>query len=160
MSTPNINIANFKTKIVTLDPELSTSAYAAGDVLFVATAAALSADTTRTARGTIRTAALLDKDDQAAQTITLYFFNAAATLGTINAAISISDADAAKLIGTAAVTTSTDLINSRFGQNTDIGLPFDVEGGTIYVAATTAGTPTHSSAGIQLRLSVEVESIA
>lgn len=153
---PNVRITNFRTALAEITPTLDTNAYAAGDVLFVPTEIDLSTGN-GLVRGTIRTVALLDKDDQAAQTVTLYFFRENVTLGTINAAISISDDDAAKLIGTATVTTSTDLVNSRFGQNTDIGLPFSADTGSVWVAASTGGTPTHTASGMHLRFSFELE---
>jgi hypothetical protein len=153
MGHPNTRITNFTNRTITVTPVLDTNAYAAGDVLFAATELDFG---NALVSGVIKHASILDQDDQAAQTITLYFAGSTFTLGTVNSAISISDADAAKLLGTAAVTTSTDLINSRFGQNTDIGLPFTVNGGSLYVAASTGGAGTHSASGLKLRVTIEV----
>jgi hypothetical protein len=153
MGHPNTRITNFTNRTVTVTPTLDTNAYAAGDVLFAATELDFG---NQLVSGIIKHVSILDADDQAAQTITLYFAGETFTLGTVNSAISISDADAAKLLGTGTVTTSTDLVNSRFGQNTDLGLPFSVSAGSLYVAASTGGTPTHTASGIRLRVTIEV----
>jgi hypothetical protein len=153
MGHPNTRITNFTNRTVTVTPTLDTNAYAANDVLFAATELDFG---NQLVSGIIKHVSILDADDQAAQTITLYFAGETFTLGTVNSAISISDADAAKLLGTGTVTTSTDLVNSRFGQNTDLGLPFSVNAGSLYVAASTGGTPTHTASGIRLRVTIEV----
>jgi hypothetical protein len=153
MAHPNTRIANFINRTVTVTPTLDTNAYTANDVLFPTIELDFG---NQLVSGVIKHASILDTDDQAAQTITLYFAGSTFTLGTANSAISISDADAEKLLGTAAVTTSTDLIGSRFGQNTDIGLPFTVNSGSLFVAASTGGTGTHSASGIKLRVTIEV----
>lgn len=153
MGFPNTRIANFTNRTVTVTPVLDTNAYAAGDVLFAATELDFG---NRLVSGVIKHASILDQDDQAAQTVTLYFAGETFTLGTVNSALSISDTDAAKLLGTGNVTTSTDLVNSRFGQNTDLGLPFTVNSGSLYVAASTGGTPTHTASGLKLRVTIEL----
>ena len=149
----NTRIANFINRTVTVTPVLDTNAYTANDVLFPTIELDFG---NQLVSGVIKHASILDTDDQASQTITLYFAGSTFTLGTANSAISISDADAEKLFGTAAVTTSTDLIGSRFGQNTDIGLPFTVNSGSLFVAASTGGAGTHSASGLKLRVTIEV----
>jgi hypothetical protein len=153
MAHPNTRITNFTNRTVTVTPVLDTNAYTANDVLFPAIELDFG---NQLVSGVIKHASILDTDDQASQTITLYFAGSTFTLGTANSAISISDADAEKLLGTAAVTTSTDLIGSRFGQNTDIGLPFTVNSGSLFVAASTGGAGTHSASGLKLRVTIEV----
>jgi hypothetical protein len=153
MAHPNTRITNFTNRTVTVTPVLDTNAYTANDVLFPTIELDFG---NQLVSGVIKHASILDTDDQASQTITLYFAGSTFTLGTANSAISISDADAEKLLGTAAVTTSTDLIGSRFGQNTDIGLPFTVNSGSLFVAASTGGTGTHSASGLKLRVTIEV----
>jgi hypothetical protein len=153
MAHPNTRITNFINRTVTVTPVLDTNAYTANDVLFPTIELDFG---NQLVSGVIKHASILDTDDQASQTITLYFAGSTFTLGTANSAISISDADAEKLLGTAAVTTSTDLIGSRFGQNTDIGLPFTVNSGSLFVAASTGGAGTHSASGLKLRVTIEV----
>jgi hypothetical protein len=155
MAHPNTRITNFTNRTITVTPVVSTSAYAAGDVLFAATELDFG---NALVSGIIKHVSILDVADTAAQTITLYFAGETITLATaVNDALNISDGDAAKLIGTANVTTSVDLANSRFGQNTDIGLPFSVNNGSLWVGATTAGTPTFAAAtDLKLRVTIEV----
>lgn len=161
MSTPNINLGNFRTKIVRFTPTVDTSAYAANDVLFDTTAVTISNDSSAAARGAVLSASILDRDDEASQTITLFFLRSNVSLGTINSAISITDDNAAEIIGTCAVTTSTDLINSRYGETSGLVIPFELTGPTLYVAAITGGTPTFTSASdIRVRLSIQLESAA
>ena len=159
MSFPNANITNFRTKIVRFTPVVSTSAYDANDVLFDSTAVSLSSNTSGAARGTILSASILDRADTAEQTIRLFFLRRNVSLGTTGAAISITDDNAAEIIGTASVTTNIDLINSRMGEAQSIVIPFELTDQNLYVAATTGGTPTLASASdIRVRLSVQMES--
>ena len=159
MGFPNANITNFRTKIVRFTPVVDTSAYAAGDVLFDTTAVSLSSSTSGAARGTILSASILDRADTAEQTIRLFFLRSNVSLGTLNGAISITDDNAAEIIGTASVTTNIDLIGSRMGEAQSIVIPFELTDQNLYVAATTGGTPTLASASdIRVRLSVQLES--
>jgi hypothetical protein len=159
MGFPNTNITNFRTKIVRFTPVVDTSAYAANDVLFDSTAVLLSSNSSAGARGTILSASILDRADTAEQTIRLFFLRSNVSLGTVNAAISISDDNAAEIIGTASVTTNIDLIGSRMGEAQSLVIPFELTDQTLYVAATTGGTPTLGSANdIRVRLSIQMES--
>ena len=159
MGMPNTSITNFRTRIVRFTPVVDTSAYDAGDVLFDTTAVSLSSNTSGAARGTILSASILDRADTAEQTIRLFFLRSNVSLGTINSAISITDDNAAEIIGTASVTTNIDLINSRMGEAQSIVIPFELNDQNLYVAATTGGTPTLASASdIRVRLSVQLES--
>lgn len=152
-------IANFRTKIVRFTPTVDTAIYAAGDVVFATTAVSLSSNTSSGARGTILSSAIIDRADTAAQTITLYFLRSNVALGTINAAPSITDNDASEIIGSCTVTTSTDLGGCKYGEASGLVIPFDLDGQSIYVAATTAGTPTFTAADdLRVRLSIQLES--
>ena len=104
---------------------------------------------------------VLDTDDQGTD-FDLYFFNASATLGTLNAAVSISDTDAAKLIGQAVITAAangTDLINSwLFVKTFDEGILMKpVDGGTsVWVGGVVrSGTPTYTASGFKIKLGFE-----
>ena len=158
MGFPNANITNFRTKIVRFTPVVDTNAYDAGDVLFETTAVPLTSNTSA-ARGTILSASILDRADTAEQTIRLFFFRSNVALGSRNGVISITDDNAAEIIGTASVTTNIDLIGSRMGEAQSIVIPFELNDQNLYVAATTGGTPTLASASdIRVRLSVQLES--
>lgn len=160
-SDTGFNICNFRTKIIRFTPTVDTSAYAAGDVLFNTTAVTISNNATQAARGTILTASIVDRDDQASQTITLYFFNSNVALGTINLPPSITDDNASNsIIGSCTVTTGTDLGGCKFGETQGLVIPFELTGSTIWVAAVTGGTPTHTASGIRVRLSIQLETAA
>jgi hypothetical protein len=155
----NLSLTNFRTRIVRFTPVVDTSAYAAGDVLFDTTAVSVSDNTSAGARGTILTASIIDRDDEASQTITLYFLRSNVSLGTINAAPSISDDNAAEIIGTCTVTTGTDLGGCKYGETSGLVLPFELPAQNLFVAATTGGTPTFTAASdIRVRLSLQLES--
>jgi hypothetical protein len=157
----SISLSNFRTSIVRFTPVVDTSAYAAGDVLFDTTAVTLNSSASAPARGTILSAFVLDREDQAAQTVTLYFFDANVSLGTINSAPSITDDNASSIIGIATVTTGTDLGGCKVGESTGLVLPFLLPNNILYVAATTGGAPTFASASdIRVRLSVQMETAA
>ena len=70
MAHPNTRITNFTNRTITVTPVLDTNAYAAGDVLFAATELDFG---NALVSGVIKHASILDTDDQASQTITLYF---------------------------------------------------------------------------------------
>lgn len=84
--------------VFTVTPTLDTgNAYAAGDVLFVVNDIA---NVTR-ASGipvTLTSVVAVDKADLKVEML-LLFFDSTVTLGTLNAAVSISDADALKFVG-------------------------------------------------------------
>jgi len=161
MSYSNVSIGNFRTKIVRFTPVVDTSAYAAGDVLFDSTAVTISSNATAGARGSILTASIIDRDDESSQTVTLYFLRSNVSLGTVNAAPSITDDNAAEIIGSCTVTTGTDLGGCKYGETSGLVIPFELTGPTIWVAASTGGTPTFTSASdIRVRLSLQLESAA
>lgn len=139
-------------KRVQITLSMDTSAYTAGDVL---------ADTQEIA-GALRNAGgsallesvvLLDLDDQTAAQIDLVFFNADVSLGTENAAPSITDGDAAAVLGIVAVPSANfiDAGGAKVATVLNIGLPVSAAAGTsIYVAAIARGTPTQTAAGIKV----------
>lgn len=152
-----VNLSNFRSKVVRFTPTVDTSAYASGDVLFDRTAVTISA-TSGECRGTILSASIVDRDDQSTQTVTLYFLNANVSLGTANSAPSITDDNASdSIIGTCTVTTGTDLGGCKFGETQGLVIPFELTGPTLYVAAVTGGTPTHTASGVRVRLSLQLE---
>lgn len=102
-----------------------------------------------------------DLDDQGTD-FDLYFFNASATLGTLNAAISINDTDAAKLLGQVVITAAangTDMINSwLFVKTLDEGiLMTPADGSTsLWVAGVVrSGTPDYTASGFKITLGFE-----
>ena len=98
---------------------------------------------------------VLDGDDQNTD-FDLVFSNATVTLGTLNSAVSISDADAAKVIGAVSLLAAThafDLINSTLFVKTGIGLAMKGTTASLWVSGVVrSGTPTYTASGMKIRL--------
>lgn len=140
--------------VVALTPVCDTLAYTAADVLF-ATVEVPNAVRVSGGKAILESVVVLDEDDQAAAAMDLYFLRSNVALGTVNEAISITDANAREIQGFVpiAATDFKDLIASRVACVKNIGLVLQPTTGTsVYVAATTAGTPTQTASGIKLRL--------
>lgn len=99
-----------------------------------------------------------DGDDQN-QAFDLIFSNAAITLGTINSTVTISDADAAKIIGTVRMVVAThgyDLINSILFTQGNLGIVMKGETASLWVAGVVrSGTPTYTASGMKMKLGFE-----
>ncbi|MCV0395465.1 MAG: hypothetical protein K5872_22215 [Rhizobiaceae bacterium] len=132
-----------------------TNAYADNDVLAVPQevhSVFLEAGGTRL----LHSVMLLDEADQG-QDIDLLFFNADATLGTINSAVSISDADARKLIGKVSIVQAdySDLVNSQFASKGDLNMVLKAAdpSASLWIGAVVrSGTPTYAADSIKLKL--------
>lgn len=154
--TSTVNVISTETDVKDVTPVLDTNAYADNDVLFVPI---VIPGAFREPGGirVLQSIVVLDGDDQAVD-MDLVFFNASATLGTINAAVSISDADAAKIIGyvrLVAADDANDLINSYVYAKSGIGQVLKAASGQtdLYVAGIVrSGTPTFSAAGMKIKL--------
>lgn len=142
---------------IEVTPTVDTSIYAAGDTLFDRTAIA-GAARVAAGGGIIRSVTLLDKDDNTAAAITLFFLRANVAFGTLNAAPSISDANAMKIIGNVVIASGDfiDVTGSKVAPKSGLAIPFTLDSGTsLYVAATCAGTPTQTAGGIVLNVGIE-----
>ena len=143
--------------VVDLTLSLSTVQYSANDVL---------ADRQElagmfregTGNAEIQSVVVVDKDDQGVA-MDLVFLDSDVAIGTENSAVSISDTNAAKVVGIVSVTTANyvDLINSQVATKSDLGIR--VQGASdqssLWVGAITrGGTPTHTASGIVLRVGV------
>ena len=132
-----------------------TNAYADGDVLAIPQEIVNSVAEAGTARQ-LTSIVVIDSDDQGTA-IDLIFFDASASLGTINTAIDISDADAAKIVGIVAIAAGDfkDLINNKVAVKTGIDLVMKAAStsASLWVGAVVrSGTPTYSAGGIKLKL--------
>ncbi len=138
---------------------LDTNAYADGDVL---------ADTQEIANVfstpgkcvILNSILLLDKDDQAGA-LDLVFLRNATSLGTENAALNISDANAAEITGVVPFEAADykDLINSTIAVKgpADTGMGFvlspnELGGGSLWIGAISRDTKTYSASGILLKI--------
>lgn len=142
-------------RVFDFTPVLDTNILADGDVMFVAKELPdffLSPD----ADAALHSILVVDGDDQNIA-FDLVFSNATITLGTLNAAVSISDADAAKIIGVVefATTDAVDLINSRLFYRSGLGQVLRASGTTTSVwisGISRGGTPTYTASGMKMKI--------
>jgi hypothetical protein len=144
--------------IVDVTLSLDTSAYANGDLL-ADTQVVTNALARVNGTGVIESLVVLDEDDQTAYTFYLAFFDANVTMGTENAAPTMTDANARNILGTVAFATADaiDIVNSKAYCKNGLRVPVKAASGTkdIYMAAVViTGTPTHTAAGIRVRLGI------
>lgn len=127
------------------------AAFAAGDVL---TDQISVPGVTRFNNGTalLTDLIILDGDDNTAAAMTVVLFSANVTLGAMNGAIGISDADALNILGIVQIAAGDwqDLINSRAAHKTGLNIGIKpVSGATnIYAQLVTAGSPTQTVSGL------------
>jgi hypothetical protein len=146
-----------KLREVTVTPTvLNNDAYDSGDVLFDSTLVA-NACRDNDEPCWLDSMTIQDKDDQAAAAWTLFFLSANTSLGTKDAAPSISDPNAATaklMMYPVAVADWFDYGAGKLAHLRSINLPIIPVSGTrdIYVAATVTGTPTQTTGGIVCRL--------
>ncbi len=148
-------------------PTLTAGAYSANDVLFATMELPniLEPGTS----GRIVSLNVLDKDDQGVQ-MELYFLKSNVALGTLNGAVSISDANAEEITCVVEIDDYVDLINSQYGTGESINglhqglhsaswpmIYTDTSAGTsVWVAGVTRGTPTHTASGLIFEIWVDV----
>jgi hypothetical protein len=143
--------------LVNVTPTLDTSAYASGDVLFVATT---TGNLLRVNDGTglLKSVQVIDKGDQGAA-FDLYFFSSNVTTGAFNGAPSISDADTASFLGMVSIATGDykDLGGARVASKNAIDIVLKAASGAknVYIAAVNgSGTPTYAASDLVFRLGV------
>jgi hypothetical protein len=141
--------------VVEVTLSLDTGAYAADDVL-AATQEVASAARVNGGKIVLQSVVLLDEDDNSDE-IDLVFLKTNVALGTENAAVSITDANAREIMGVVNVGTAdyVDLVGSQVAipEFNPIVMTADAGATSIYVAAILrSGTPTHTASGIQLML--------
>jgi hypothetical protein len=144
--------------VIEVTLSLDTSAYADGDVL------ADTQEVPHVFRGKndsrkLTSVALLDEDDQGVA-LDLVFASANVSLGTENLAPDITDANARSLLGALRIATTDyiDLGGSRLATVRGINLMLEsaADSTSLYMGAITrGGTPTHTAAGIKVRLGFE-----
>lgn len=142
------------TEIINTTPTLDTAIYASGDVLFdtvVVTNAMRVADKL----GILQSITVLDEDDQGVA-LDLIFFSTSRSIGTINAAPTLTDADARDILAVVSFLTTdySDLGGCRIATRSGLGLAMRPAAGTrnVFVAGVLrTGTPTFTAAGIKLR---------
>lgn len=151
----NLMVANAGGNVVDVTLVADTSAYADNDVL------AVPQEVTGVfrrlgGRVILESVVLLDEADQGTE-VELVFMNATGTLGTINEAVSISDADARKVLGTVLIAAAdySDLINSQVATKRSLGLMLEAaaDSSSLFIAAIVrSGTPTYAASSLKLKL--------
>ena len=134
---------------------LDTNAYASGDVLS-ATAEITGFFVSTTSSRIITSVRVLDEDDQAGD-FDILFLDANKSLGTANAAASITDADARSIIGLVAVAASDykDLGGNQVAVISNIGQIVKANGSTsIWIGTVSRAAKTYTAAGIRLKIGV------
>lgn len=138
-------------KEVTLS--LSTDQYAAGDVL-AATQAVSAAFRSPGMGGRIKSLVVLDKDDKAGD-LDVVFLKTNVSIGTENAAVSVTDANADEVVGVVEVVEAdyVDLVNSQIAvKELDIVVEAPADSDDLYVAAISRDTDTYTASGITLKI--------
>jgi hypothetical protein len=137
-------------------PNLDTAAYTAGDVLFTAAEIANAVNSGKAAL--LAGVTVIDKDDQAAAGLDLYFFSiGTASMGARNApATSITDADADKFLGRVSIASADweDVGGAKIARVNAGNIPLVGEGSpntSVWVIGVTRGTPTQTANGIVVR---------
>lgn len=139
------------TAVIQVTASLSTSIYAADDVLADSQAIA-NAMRENVGHGILQSIEILDKDHQGVA-MDIVILKSNVSIGTENSAVSITDGDAEEVLGIVSVGAGdyVDLIGSHVATITGIGLGVVADTGStsIYFALITrGGTPTHTAAGI------------
>lgn len=138
------------TSVFAVTFSLDTSAYATGDVL-AASQAMTSCLRKVDGSGLLTSIVLNDKDDQGVA-LDVVILSANVSIGTENAGVSISDADADSILAIIPVGASDwiDLGGCRVATIRNLGVPVKAVSGTsdLYVALITRGAPTYTASGI------------
>lgn len=143
--------------IVDVAPVFDTNAYTAGDVLFDSTEIV---GATRISGGSTKLTSLawIDTNDNTAAVITFFFFRSNVSLGTLNSAPDIDDTEILEYQGHVALATTDffDVTGAKVAVIRNLNLILEPTTGTsIWVAGSSAGTPTHTAGGAKLRLGFE-----
>lgn len=128
----------------------NADAYDAGDVLAdtgeLANALAVSGG-----GGVLQSVKIVDKDDQTAANMTVWILKSNVSLGTKDAAPSITDTNADEIIGRIDLVAAdfVDVGGAKIAYKANLGIPVRVSTGTsLWVALTTGGTPTQTTGGL------------
>lgn len=143
--------------LLTVTPTLDTSAYTGGDVLFATTSIGNAARAND--KGfVIKQISVVDKGDQAAADIELFFFRTNVTSGAFNSAPAISDSDSANILGYCKIA-STDF--KDLGDNKIASVTVNIAcvptsgARTLYMFGLTGGTPTYGASDLVFNFVIE-----
>lgn len=148
------NALSARARILTCAPVIDTAIYAAGDVLFDTTILAGIIPVIGGA-AELRSVEILDEDDQGIA-LDLVFFDSLVSLGTINGAPAITDANGRSALGCVSIATGDyiDLGGCRVATKLNLGLILQAAAASqnLYVAGITrGGTPTYTASGLKFK---------
>lgn len=157
-----IGITRGTSQVLDLTLSLDTSAYASGDVL-ADTQELASAAPVNAGHALLHSLVINDKDDQG-QALDVVFLRSNVSIGTENAAVSITDANADEILGIVQVSSSDfiDLGGCRVATLSGLGLVLEAGAATtsVYVAAISRGTGTYTASGITMRIGLAQQDAA
>lgn len=141
--------------VITITPTIVTGAMSAGDVLFDFTEL-VNAVRDAGGEGQIQSITVQDKGDLEAAALDLYVASAAVSLGTSNAAPSISDANAVTVqhLGQIAAADWKDLGGIRVATLKGVNVMAAASATSLYIAGVTAGTANHGASDIVVIVSI------
>jgi len=150
-------MSNKYTEFHSHTPTLDTNAYADGDLM---------ANPEEVARVfpdgsswvTITDLVVVDSDDQG-EAFDVYLTTASGSWGTLNAAIDVTDALSASIVGEISVAAGdyADFVKNQvaFKHGLSVSIPHTSGGTSIYVALVSRGTGTYTASGLTLKFGIE-----
>jgi hypothetical protein len=153
----HIGEAGWAMDVIDVALTLAAATYTSGNVLSD-TATVSNAMRVIGGKGILRSITVIDEDDQGAA-LDLLFFKLTQSLGTKNAAPTISDASARDCLGFISVVAGDyiDLGGVRVASKSGLGLALESDPASrdLFVATITRGTPTYTASGLRLKLGIE-----
>jgi hypothetical protein len=167
MSTqPNVYISNLQVQQFTVTPVLDTAIHATSDVLFVPTLfpVVATAQDMRRVRVEIMDITVIDRGNVKANFDIVFCTTSPASFGALNAAVAISDADAAACVRKLVpVTAYTELAAASNAIAMPAVTPFVIEvptGATgFYIAGISRGTGTYAASDLVITIGVKFQNI-
>lgn len=146
--------------VAVLTPTISTSAYAAGDVVGAPLEIVGAAQNTK-GLAILRTAVVLDKSNQKVALDILFFDQDPGSVGADNAALTLSSTQLDMLVGRLSVaagdyTTLTAATNAEATKLLELMLPTKAKSTSLWVLVVSRGTPTYATtSSLSLKLIME-----
>lgn len=144
------------TSIIDVTLSLDTNIYASGEVL-AATQEIANAVRIDGGTGVIQSLIVLDQDDLGLA-LDIVFLQSDVSIGSENATVSLSDANAVKVVGIVQIGAGdyVDLVGSQLVTKTNLSIlaQADTSSTSLYVAAISRAAGTYTAAGITLKIGI------
>ncbi len=151
-----------RTRILDVTMSLNTSAYANADLLADTQSIDAAFGEKVDGTGLIRSLVVIDEDDQTLYPFSVWFLDSTGSLGSENSAPSATDAVLRTVLAKVdiAAADGLDLGDAKVYSKTGLSIPVRAITGTndlgIAMVILT-GTPTHTAAGIRVRIGIELD---